>query len=31
MNGTTTAVAHVFDVDGDGIRRLAVYLGRRLD
>jgi ketosteroid isomerase-like protein len=31
MNGTTTAVADVFEVDADGIRRLAVYLGRRLD
>ncbi len=30
MNGTTTAVADVFEVDADGIRRLAVYLGRRL-
>ena len=29
MNGTTTAVADVFEVDADGIRRLAVYLGRR--
>jgi ketosteroid isomerase-like protein len=31
MNGTTTAAADVFEVDGDAIRRLAVYLGRRLD
>ncbi|HEX7520756.1 MAG TPA: nuclear transport factor 2 family protein [Acidimicrobiia bacterium] len=31
VNGTTTAAAEVFEVDGDGIRRLAVYLDRRLD